>query len=141
MKTLFTLGASGKSAQEFFAILHDHAIERILDVRLRNTSQLCGFTKKPDLEFLLHFVDVTYFHMLELAPTAEMLYDYNYGIISWEMYTFRFLGLLADRGGTILPNLNHACFLCSEPKPDFCHRRLAAEYFKEKHGNIEIIHL
>ena len=31
--------------------------------------------------------------------------------------------------------------LCSEPTPDKCHRRLVAEYFTEKWGNINIIHL
>ena len=37
--------------------------------------------------------------------------------------------------------LNNSCFLCSEPTPERCHRRLVAEYFKEKFGNIEIKHL
>jgi uncharacterized protein (DUF488 family) len=34
-----------------------------------------------------------------------------------------------------------ACLLCSEEKPHHCHRRLVAEYLKEKWGNIEIAHL
>jgi len=36
---------------------------------------------------------------------------------------------------------NNACFLCSEEFPDECHRRLLVEYFKEKIGDIEIVHL
>jgi uncharacterized protein (DUF488 family) len=43
--------------------------------------------------------------------------------------------------------LEGGCLLCSEEKPDHCHRRLVAEYLKEKWGdlvnmvNIEIEHI
>jgi uncharacterized protein (DUF488 family) len=37
--------------------------------------------------------------------------------------------------------LNNSCLLCSEPKPEKCHRRLVAEYLMEKFGDIEIKHL
>jgi uncharacterized protein (DUF488 family) len=33
------------------------------------------------------------------------------------------------------------CLLCSEDKPDHCHRRLVAEYLKEHWGDVEIRHL
>jgi uncharacterized protein (DUF488 family) len=35
------------------------------------------------------------------------------------------------------------CLLCSESTPENCHRRLAAEYIKDKFSdkNIEIIHI
>jgi len=33
------------------------------------------------------------------------------------------------------------CFLCSEDTPEHCHRRLVAEYLKEKLKDIEIEHL
>jgi uncharacterized protein (DUF488 family) len=34
-----------------------------------------------------------------------------------------------------------ACLLCSEEKPDHCHRRLVAEYLKEKWHDVEIEHI
>ena len=37
--------------------------------------------------------------------------------------------------------LDHACFLCSEPKADKCHRRLVSEYLRSKWGNMEVRHL
>jgi len=37
--------------------------------------------------------------------------------------------------------LEGSCLLCSEDKPHHCHRRLVAEYLKEKWGNIEIEHI
>jgi len=33
------------------------------------------------------------------------------------------------------------CLLCSEDKPHHCHRRLVAEYLKERWGSVDIIHL
>ena len=37
--------------------------------------------------------------------------------------------------------LDGSCLLCSEHKPDMCHRRLLAEYLKKANKEIEIIHL
>jgi uncharacterized protein (DUF488 family) len=37
--------------------------------------------------------------------------------------------------------LDRACLLCSEHHPEYCHRRLVAEYIKNKWGNVEIEHL
>ena len=31
--------------------------------------------------------------------------------------------------------------LCSEPEPERCHRRLAAEYLAEKWGGLRVVHL
>jgi uncharacterized protein (DUF488 family) len=33
------------------------------------------------------------------------------------------------------------CLLCSEDKPHHCHRRLVAEYLREKWGDLGITHL
>jgi uncharacterized protein (DUF488 family) len=33
------------------------------------------------------------------------------------------------------------CLLCSKEKPDYCHRRLVAEYVKQKWGVVEIDHI
>jgi uncharacterized protein (DUF488 family) len=33
------------------------------------------------------------------------------------------------------------CLLCSEDRPHRCHRRLVAEYLREKWGAVEIVHL
>ena len=34
-----------------------------------------------------------------------------------------------------------AVLLCSEPKPEKCHRRLVAEYLGDKWGDVRVIHL
>jgi uncharacterized protein (DUF488 family) len=63
---------------------------------------------------------------------------------SWADYEQRFIALIKERAIESKVNAEtfaDACLLCSEDKPHRCHRRLVAEYLKEKWGNVEIIHL
>ncbi len=115
-------------------------------MRLNNTSQLAGFAKRDDLHyFLRELCDAEYRHEPTLAPTKEILDAYKSKLISWEEYEIHFLGLLRERAveQTVDRRLFAvpAVLLCSEPSPQRCHRRLAAEYLAEKWGGAEIVHL
>ncbi len=44
-KVLYTIGFTGKSAEEFFSLLKKSGVRILLDIRLNNVSQLAGFTK------------------------------------------------------------------------------------------------
>lgn len=82
--------------------------------------------------------------MPNFAPTKEILDAYKKKDIGWDEYVKRFSGLIIERkieNKITADELNNACFLCSEPTPEQCHRRLVAEYLKEKLGDIEIKHL
>src|SRR5580765_7877602 len=48
---LFTIGFTHKSAREFFTALKEAGVQRVVDVRLNNNSQLAGFSKKDDLRY------------------------------------------------------------------------------------------
>jgi uncharacterized protein (DUF488 family) len=37
--------------------------------------------------------------------------------------------------------LENGCLLCSEPGAEQCHRRLLAEYLREKVPGLEIVHI
>jgi uncharacterized protein (DUF488 family) len=134
---LFTIGYTKRSAEIFFSTLKQAEIKLLIDVRLNNTSQLAGYTKKDDLSS-------SYKHMPELAPTADILDGYKAKAIDWQTYELKFRQLLEDRN--LIPlgetmNLDHACLLCAEPRPDKCHRRLVAEYLQKYNTEIEIKHL
>lgn len=45
MITLYTIGFTKKSAKDFFELLIKNKINRIVDIRINNASQLAGFTK------------------------------------------------------------------------------------------------
>ncbi|MGL5833635.1 MAG: DUF488 family protein [Waterburya sp.] len=142
---LYSIGFTQKTAQDFFTILAKAGVKRIIDTRLNNVSQLAGFAKRKDLEYFLKVIaDIEYVHLLDLAPTQEILDHYKKEKGDWKTYEKSFLDLMKTRQieNTISPKLlDRACLLCSEAKPHNCHRRLVAEYLNNKLGNINICHL
>ena len=140
-----TIGFTKKTAQEFFGRLSGAGVKRILDVRLNNTAQLAGFTKRDDLRFFAKEVlGAEYVHVPMLAPTQEMLDEYRKEKRGWEVYEKRFLELMREREieKRLEPGImDGGCLLCSEDKPHQCHRRLVAEYLKDAWGGVEIEHL
>lgn len=145
MVKIFTIGFTKTTAQDFFERLKKSRSSKLLDVRLNNVSQLAGFAKRDDLKyFAQQLCGMDYRHMPQLAPTKDILDDYKKRKeMPWQEYEMRFLNLLAKRQiEKIDPDkIDGGCLLCSEDKPHHCHRRLVAEYLKEKWGNVDIIHL
>lgn len=142
---VFTIGFTKKSAEAFFTKLQQAGVKRVVDVRLNNNSQLAGFSKRDDLAYFLKAIcGIDYVHLLDLAPTAELLKRYRKLDKDWAGYERDFLKLMADRRvETTFPLnlLDGGCLLCSEDKPDHYHRRLVAEYLRGKWESVEIRHL
>jgi uncharacterized protein (DUF488 family) len=143
---VYTTGFTKKRAAQFFGSLKQTNIQRLLDVRLNNSSQLAGFAKKEDLPFFLaEICHIEYQHEPLLAPTQDMLDAYKKQKGSWQDYEQHFLALMRDR--KVEESINPKLFeiptvlLCSEVTAEHCHRRLVLEYLQEKWGNLEIIHL
>ena len=142
---LLTIGFTRKSAECFFTKLKNAGVKRLVDVRLNNVSQLAGFSKKDDLRYFAKAIcGIDYIHVPVLAPTSDILDPYKKGKGDWATYEHHFLDLMNARHieNQVSPELlDGACLLCSEEKPHHCHRRLVAEYLKEKWGNVEIEHI
>ena len=143
--TIFTIGFAKKTAEEFFTKLCENGVRRVLDIRLHNTSQLAGFAKKEDLRYFLQAIGgIDYLHLPDLAPTEEILTAYKKNKGDWAVYEGDFLALLAARRieTLVTPEMLHqGCLLCSEETPRHCHRRLVAEYLRNKWGNVDIRHI
>ena len=146
MPQLYTIGFRKKSLAEFIGLLSRNLVTAVVDVRLRNTSQLAGYAKRDDLRFLLkEGFGIAYRHELDLAPTAEILDAYREAQ-DWAAYEDAFQGLCVQRrtetlGEEILAAHERPCLLCSEPTADYCHRRLIAEYWATWWPDLEITHL
>jgi uncharacterized protein (DUF488 family) len=142
---VFTIGFTKKPAREFFDKLRRPGLARLLDVRLNNISQLAGFTKRDDLFFFCQAIlSIGYLHLPELAPTKPMLDEYKKNAGDWLDYETKFLTLMSERkveDNIAKELIDGGCLLCSEPRPDNCHRRLVAEYLKSKWGDVEIEHI
>lgn len=142
---LFTIGFTKKTAKDFFELLTEAGVKRVIDTRLNNVSQLSGFAKRQDLKyFLKEIADIEYTHILDLAPTKDLLDPYKKKQTDWQTYEKSFLDLIEQRqieNKVTSDILDGGCLLCSEAKPHHCHRRLVAEYLNNKLGNINICHL
>lgn len=144
---IYTIGFTQTTASDFFGRLREAGIERLLDVRLNNRSQLAGFAKRGDLEFFLsELLGASYEHELLLAPSPEILDAYKKRKdIPWGEYEDRFLNLLGER--QIESVLDRASFerrtvlLCSEASPDRCHRRLVVDYLAQHWPTVRAVHL
>ncbi len=143
---IYSIGFTKKSAREFFGLLRQASIRRLIDVRLNNVSQLAGFAKRDDLEFFLReLCDADYVHEPLLAPTQELLDRYKKQRGSWADYERDFLDLMSQR--RIEDRIDRSLFgvpsvlLCSEHTAEHCHRRIVAEYLRDAWGDVEIVHL
>jgi uncharacterized protein (DUF488 family) len=140
-----TIGFTKKTAKKFFELIKGSGARRLIDVRLNNVSQLAGFAKRDDLAyFAREIADVDYVHLPGLAPTQQMLDAYKKEKGDWATYEKRFLDLMADRKieEKLSPDqIADGCLLCSEDRPHHCHRRLVAEYLRNRWGDVHIRHL
>ena len=143
---IYTIGFTRKSAKRFFELLKDNHIGRLIDIRLKPGGQLAGFTKKDDLAYFLgELLGCEYHHFDFLAPSDDILKAYRKDK-DWPGYEQKFEALLDERDA--LSQLHPAffaekacCLLCSEDRPDQCHRRLVAERLARSWPGVEIVHL
>ena len=144
---IFTIGFTKRSAESFFKILEDNKVQLVLDIRLRNESQLSGFSKGKDLEYFLKcLIKCDYVHDLMFAPTPELLDLYKKKKCDWDSYETKYQNILSDRDAISyffakFGNRERICLICSEFEPKQCHRRLLAESIEKSNNKIEIIHL
>jgi uncharacterized protein (DUF488 family) len=141
-----TIGFTQTTAEHFFKRLAGAEIERLLDVRLNNSSQLAGFAKAKDLPyFLRELVGATYEHEPLLAPTQDLLDAYKKRKGEWASYEIDFLGLMDRR--RIHEVLSRDDFeqrtalLCSEATAEHCHRRLVGEFLAKRWPDVHAVHL
>ena len=142
---IHTIDFTRKNAEKFFNLLRHSGAKRVVDVRLKNVSQLAGFSKKEDLAFFLReILGIDYVHLPILAPTQDILDAFKKHKGDWGIYEPAFLELMRKREieKRLDPEvIKDGCLLCSEDKPHHCHRRLVAEYLRAHWGDLEIDHL
>ncbi len=147
--TLFTIGFAGKTAEQFFLLLQEAEVAKVLDIRENRVGQLQGFAKHPDIAFFLErIVGAAYEYEPLLAPSPEIRKAYRTSR-DWGQYEESFKRLMAERG--VLDKMGSQPFegrvalLCSEPGPEKCHRRLVAEMLAAHWGatghRVQVHHL
>ena len=151
--TIYTIGFTQKKAAEFFGLLREHGITKVLDTRRRPGSQLSRFAHGDDLPWLLRELvpGCDYEQRPDMAPAAELLDRYRKRgpksqWIKWRGYARLYKKNL--RNENLIAREKRAdwaagrfCLLCSEHEPVHCHRRLLADYIKKNWKGTKIVHL
>ncbi len=88
---LYTIGFTQKTAKQFFGLLADHGVERLVDIRINPSGQLSGFARREDLPFFLHELagGCQYVYLPILAPTKELMNEFRENK-DWQQYVKRF---------------------------------------------------
>ena len=146
---LLTIGFTQKTAEQFFGLLADAGVARVLDIRENRGGQLSGFAKEQDLRYFLpRLIGAEYDAEPLLAPSPEIRVAYK-TTKDWAAYERSFMAMLEERRAAerIQPERfdRPTALLCSEPTPEKCHRRLVVEYFaalwRPLGHEVEIRHL
>jgi uncharacterized protein (DUF488 family) len=147
--TIFTIGFTKKSAEEFFRLLQDAHVKKPIDIRENRVGQLAGFAKYPDLAFFLNRITgIAYDYQPIFAPSPEIR-DALRKTRDWAQFEKSFLKLMKQR--KVLDGVDPTSFegnvalLCSEAEAEKCHRRLVAEMLAQHWSSqghaIEVKHL
>ena len=125
-KTLWSIGHSKHSAEEFIALLTDNAIEVVVDVRTSPYSKMAPQFNLADLKQNLKFANINYIPMGESLggrPTQKSFYDTDGHVFYDKMAeTDEFQAGLARLIDGI--SKYRVAIMCSEGSPLKCHRTL-----------------
>ena len=130
--TLFTIGTAGRHDEDFIAVLKQHRIDAVIDIRLRNEGRYYVFASGKHIKALCEANGIAYQHDIRFSPTGEML-DRIKADQDWPAYEQAYRALVAERdmpgiwtevmaGGYLRP-----CLMCAERTAEQCHRRLLGE--------------
>ena len=128
--TIWTIGHSNRSKEEFLNLLREHSIEVLADIRSFPTSKIEHF-KKENLEKWLPENGVEYVWL------GKELGGYRKGGYKRHMRTKLF------REGVQrlleIAKQKRTCMMCMEKNPKYCHRRFLSAYLERK--GVEVIHI
>lgn len=145
MTTVWTIGHSTRSAEEFIQILKSHQIEAVVDVRSFPGSRRYPHFNKPELARLLQDNGVEYVHIPELGGRRKP--NRHSKNTAWRNVSFR---AYADHMETeefqkgiaslfALGDQKRCAIMCSEAVWWRCHRSLVSDYLKA--NGVEVIHI
>ena len=145
MLTLYTIGSSGWTAEQFFGALQTAGVRRVLDIRQGGNTLLSGFAYKRDLRYFLQAIaGIDYVALTQLAPSVEAFRAYRKHELSNEEYMRTYARQLAESGALASLDrdlLDGGCLLCSEHDPAECHRHVAADMLADRWPEMRVQHL
>ena len=135
VEEIWSIGHSTRSIEEFLALMHEHAIDSLVDVRSFPGSRRCPQFGREMMNAWLADHAITYQHAIDLGGRRNRNYNIDPAInAGWRLASFRnyadyTLGDAYQAGivqlGIVAQN-SRVAFMCSEVLPWRCHRSLIA---------------
>lgn len=137
-KTVWTVGHSTRSADDFLSLLREHDIRLLVDVRAHPGSRRYPHFNKPELEALLKAAGVDYLHMEGLGGRRKPCPDSRN--VAWKNASFRAYADYMETGDFAraaaqlerLAAERPTALMCSEAVWWRCHRSLIADWLKAR---------
>ena len=132
---IWTIGHSTRSTEEFLALLHEHEIDSLVDVRSFPGSRRCPQFGRESMIVWLMDDAITYKHASDLGGRRNRNYNVDPAInAGWRLASFRNYAdyTLGDayQAGIVQLGIeaqnSRVAFMCSEVLPWRCHRSLIA---------------
>jgi len=137
-KKCYTIGYGGRQPHDFLALLQQHGINTVVDVRLRPDRASLGIytqAKSPEkgIQGLLHRAEIEYVSFVELGNL----------FMEDPQWRERYRRLIAQAGDILVERLSGVtgpfCLLCAEQRARECHRRVIAEYLTQQDWEVKHI--
>lgn len=141
-KTIYTIGHSTHSPEEFLKMLSSFGIEALADIRSFPGSRKFPQFNKENLELILPKDDIEYFHFKELGGRRKL--QKNSKNNRWRNASFRAYADYMETGEfqnalirlENLANEKTTAYMCSEAVWWRCHRSLVSDALKVKGWNV-----
>jgi uncharacterized protein (DUF488 family) len=145
--TLYSIGHGNRGSETFLALLQEHGIKFLADVRSYPSSKRNPHFDRENLEHMLNrsgisytwFPDLGGFRREGLGNTSPHVALESPGFRNYADYMSTESFQTAAYKLSQLVTSGSACFMCAETLPQKCHRSLLADYLL-MHG-IETIHI
>jgi len=135
-KTIWTIGHSTRSMEEFLSLLRVFSIELVADIRSYPGSRRFPHFNKSHLEKFLPGQNIAYVHLPELGGRRNPIPESNNTV--WRIAAFRGYADYMEttefkKAIEVLENLareKRTAYMCSEAVWWRCHRSLVSDYLK-----------
>jgi uncharacterized protein (DUF488 family) len=131
---VFTIGYEGLDIDRFMALLAEHGIDTVVDIRELPLSRKRGFSKKA-LSAMLDSAGLGYVHMVGLGCPRPVRDRYREDG-DWKRYTRDFLKHLKTQGMALddlsaRAQSSSCALMCYEADFNLCHRSLVAQALQD----------
>lgn len=134
---IFCIGTEGKNAEEFFGLLKDQKVRKVIDIR-RKRNEGAAFARYPDIVYFLKTSNIEYERIERLVPPDWM--EYGYEQRSVKRYT-QFITNNKSILGLLTDDLEGVCFLGTAENYRDCYREIIVKELKKHNNNITVRHL